>query len=94
MENFFYDVQGLQARGWTKTLIENFLGEPDEWWSVNHFRNFQGKKMYSADRVKQIEMSNEFINAFLDSMRRRNLSKVDVKRITASRSLEGMSLWE
>ena len=48
--------------------------------------------MYSADRVKQIEMSNEFINAFLDSMKRRNLSKVDVKRITASRSLEGMSL--
>jgi hypothetical protein len=46
-----FDVLQLKARGWTDAMISEMLGGPDRWESVDHYRNFTGKRAYYIPRV-------------------------------------------
>lgn len=61
----------LLARGWTPTLIKRFLPTADGSAPVNHWANFSGTKTYYAQRVWEIEQSEEFGRRFLRSWRGR-----------------------
>jgi hypothetical protein len=76
MSNDYYlylDVQDLQARGWTESLIRRFLGEPDRWEPVDHFRNYTGKRTYFLERIEEAEASDEFTHAYHATLRRRKI---------------------
>ena len=60
-----FTVEDLLTRGWTRTLIERFLEPEDYRDTVNHFRNYAGKKMYQRRRVELTEASAEFEAAFI-----------------------------
>ena len=74
-------VQDLLDRGWTRNLIEDFLGEEDYRNPVDHFRNYSGKKMFSRRRVERVEASRKFENAFLTSAGRRRLPTEAVDQV-------------
>ena len=65
------DVYDLYARGWTEALIRDFLGTPDGWEAVDHFRNTTGKRTYFLERVERAEASDAFGSAYQASLRRR-----------------------
>src|SRR6516225_7099376 len=77
-----FTVEDLLTRGWTRTLIERFLEPEDYRNTVNHFRNYAGKKMFLRRRVELIEASAEFEAAFMLSAKRRRLPP---ERIDATR---------
>lgn len=55
----YYDFTALRDRGWTKRLVERFLGEPD---SLNRGVGAQSgrpQNLYSANRVMHIETSDQ-----------------------------------
>lgn len=62
-----FTMDDLRNRGWTRTLIDNFLGTEDYRNPVDHFRNYSGKKMFIRRRVELIEASPEFESAFMAS---------------------------
>ena len=64
----------MLTRGWTRTLIGRFLEPEDYRNTVNHFRNYAGKKMYQRRRVELTEASAEFEAAFMLSAKRRRLA--------------------
>jgi hypothetical protein len=61
----------LKARGWTRTMIGRFLGEPDTIEPVNHFSNFSGKGMWLRRRVEQAEAGVAF-QEYRGRLRRRS----------------------
>src|SRR5262252_7704314 len=77
-----FTVEDLLTRGWTRTLIERFLEQEDYRNTVDHFRNYAGKKMFLRRRVELTEGSAEFEAAFILSARRRRLpaDRIDVIR--------------
>lgn len=75
----------LRARGWTLTLIEQFLVRPDSWAPVNHYRNFTGKATYFVERVMLAEQHVKFQYAFEASRKRRKLSAETLLSIQAER---------
>ncbi len=79
------DILSLKERGWTDTLIKNFLGDHDAIESVNHYANFSGKKVYKLTRVKSIEAKDEFVAAFMKSAKRRRLTKKTLKKMLDAR---------
>jgi hypothetical protein len=81
--HLYLDVHDLYARGWTESLIRKFLGEPDRWESVNHFRNYTGKRTYFLERIEEAESSEEFTHAYQTSLRRR---KIETERQAAFRT--------
>jgi len=81
----FLDRNDLKNRGWTETLINKFLEEPDAILPVDHFRNYSGKKAYKLIRVQAAEASPEFDNEFRKSMSRRKKSKQYLKTVFAER---------
>lgn len=74
----YLDVDMLHLRGWTRTMIEQLLGEPDDWEPVSHWANFSGKRLYSLSRVSSIEASSKFQETFVRSVRRRKLSEQQI----------------
>lgn len=72
----------LIERGWTRTLIKNFLPKPDGCTPVNHFRNFRGQDTYAMVKIWNIEQSDEFEQAFMRSWKGRMHGRdpVDVLR--------------
>lgn len=65
----------LAARGWTRTLTERFLPEPDRWATVDHWQNYTGKATYFVEKVMAAEQLVEFRNAFEASTARRRFSQ-------------------
>ena len=74
----YLDVDRLHQRGWTRTMIEQLLGEPDDWEPVSHWANFRGKRLYSLSRVSLIEASPKFQEVFVRSALRRKLSEQQI----------------
>ena len=86
IEKYYLDRIQLSERGWTKTLIERFLPNPDRWATVNHWRNYTGKATYFIERVVAAEQLNEFKKVFEASIVRRGLTKNDLRSIKRKRS--------
>ncbi len=86
IEKYYLDRIQLSERGWTRTLIERFLPNPDRWATVNHWRNYTGKATYFIERVVAAEQLNEFKKVFEASIVRRGLTKNDLRSIKRKRS--------
>jgi hypothetical protein len=80
------DVNALGKRGWTEFLLITFLGGPDRWRAVNHYRNFYGKRAYFLPRVEKAERSSQFATAFGFSAKRRKFDEDMIAEIAANRS--------
>jgi hypothetical protein len=76
-------VEDLLQRGWTRGLIDLFLGNEDYRNPVNHFRNYSGKKMFMRRRVELVEASPEFECAFITSAKRRKMPEAAVDEVLA-----------
>lgn len=50
-----YSIPELRPRGWTKTLIERFLGQPDAMRPNPHYRRAAPMKLYLRQRVGATE---------------------------------------
>jgi hypothetical protein len=57
----FILVADLRERGWTDTLIQRFLPDPDETRTNPHYRSGPRMKLYALGRVLGIESSTEFV---------------------------------
>jgi hypothetical protein len=77
------DMEDLLKRGWTRTLIDHFLGTEDYRNPVDHFRNYSGKNMFVQRRVELIEASPEFERSFVASAKRRKMSEAAVDEVRA-----------
>jgi ankyrin repeat protein len=78
-----FTVEDLLKRGWTRTLIDHFLGTEDYRNPVDHFRNYSGKKVFIRRRVELVEASPEFENSFVASAKRREMSDAAVDEVRA-----------
>jgi hypothetical protein len=78
-----FTVEDLLKRGWTRTLIDYFLGTEDYRNPVDHFRNYSGKNMFVQRRVELIEASPEFERSFVASAKRRKMSEAAVDEVRA-----------
>ena len=85
-DDLYLDLNQLGARGWTKSLIEKYLGKPDRWKQVAHWQNFTGKATYFLSRVILTESQAPFQSDFQASIRRRKLSPDQLDTILAFRS--------
>ena len=84
--DLFVDLNQLRARGWTNTLIENYLGEPDHWEAVDHWANVRGRATYFAQRVMLAESQAGFKYDFGASVHRRRLTSERLDQILAYRA--------
>ena len=50
-----YTVEGLQARGWTTSMIRTYLRKPDDQRSNPHGRLRKAISLYQVDRVHDLE---------------------------------------
>jgi hypothetical protein len=85
-DDFYLDRVQLAARGWTRMLLDRFFPNPDRWVSVNHWKNFTGKAAYHIENVIAAEQLPEFTDAFASSVRRRCLSRHQVRGIMRERA--------
>ena len=58
-----YMKKDLKERGWTTTLIERFLGTPDETATNMHYKSGPPICLYDRERVHTVERSTEFVLA-------------------------------
>lgn len=59
-EELFYNQSNLLERGWSKKLVNDLLGEPDDF-SVNpHYRTGPPVRRYLSSRVMAAESSPQF----------------------------------
>ena len=65
----------LMSRGWTKSLIEKFLPEPDKTKQNPRFRSAGPVKLFSLQRVQDTEASAAFIEAKFRLQRGRAVAK-------------------
>jgi hypothetical protein len=77
-DDLYLDRFQLAARGWTKTLTERFLPNPDRWATVDHWKNYTGKATYFVEKVMAAEQLVEFKAAFAASIARRRLTQEKV----------------
>ena len=54
-DHLYLDRIQLAARGWTRTLTNRFLPDPDRWATVDHWQNYKGKATYFVERVMAAE---------------------------------------
>lgn len=69
----------LLERGWTHSLINSFLPLPDATRENPHYPSAPKMKLYRADRVEEVENSDEFKQARAKSDRR----KVTAKKVVS-----------
>ena len=74
----YLDRVQLAARGWTRTLTERCLPNPDRWATVDHWQNYAGKATYFVEKVMAAEQLTEFKKAFAASIVRRRLTHTQV----------------
>jgi hypothetical protein len=88
-EEGYLTVKDLLGRGWTRGLINRYLGMPDRRFPVDHWLNWSGKGAWRIEWVELTEMTQGFEAGFLRSARIRRLPipKVGevIDRIYASR---------
>lgn len=65
----------LKERGWTDSLIERFLPQPDRVKPNPHGRRSPPMKLYERGRVEQVEGSAEFAEAVSRGAGRREAAK-------------------
>lgn len=70
----YLDVAQLSSRGWTERLIARFLGKPDQFKPVDHWKNWVGKRAFFLERIQIAEALPDFQTALGRSIRRRELS--------------------
>lgn len=73
VEAGYLTVEDLLERGWTRGLIDRYLGPPDRRFPVNHWLNWSGKKAWRVEWVEMTEMTQGFEAGFLRSARVRRL---------------------
>ena len=56
----FYTVRDLKSRGWTRCLIDRFLGHADSQAQNPHFRRGRPMKFFGAERVHGVESLSVF----------------------------------
>jgi len=67
----YASVAGLKkGRGWTDSLIEKFLGEPDKLGINKYYRSGPRVRLYEIERVLLVEETPEFKAAFVISQKR------------------------
>ena len=78
-------VRHLAQRGWSERMAEKYLGTPDCWLPVNHWRNYTGARAWALDRVERVEATIEFERSFLRGLNRRKvkLTEKEVAKILA-----------
>jgi hypothetical protein len=59
-EKVYVSAAQLLDRGWTRTMIDRFLGPHDTIESAGHFLNFSGKAMWLLQRVEAAEAAPDF----------------------------------
>jgi hypothetical protein len=74
-KNAFLIQSSLFERGWTKSLIRNFLPEPDQTKPNPWYRSASSMKLYKLERVEQIEASEKFAIEKAKSEKRRESSQ-------------------
>ena len=84
-DHLYLDVDDLSARGWTESLVRKFLGAPDRWEPVDHFRNYTGKRTYFLERIEAAEASDEFSGAYRSSLKRRKVDDAGEAAFRAAR---------
>jgi hypothetical protein len=77
-EDLYLDRFQLAARGWTRTLTERFLPNPDRWATVDHWKNYTGKATYFVEKIMAAEQLVEFKDAFAASTTRRHYTQEQV----------------
>jgi hypothetical protein len=58
----WFSVKTLQSRGWTETLIRQYLGAPDQTVTNPHYRSGPPMRFYARLRVEAVEASAEWAN--------------------------------
>lgn len=81
VEAGYYTVEDLVDRGWTRGLIDRFLGTPDRRFPVDHWLNWSGKKAWREEWVELTEMTQGFEAAFLRSAKRRKLPRYVIEEV-------------
>jgi hypothetical protein len=76
----------LRAQGWTESLLDRFLHEPDATANNPRFRNGSPMKLFRADRVRKIERSRSFKAALAKSDGRKEGARRAIKTKTAATS--------
>ena len=69
--NSFYTVTDLRQRGWTRRLIERFLGYADTLTPNPHFKRGRPMKFFDTDRVHGVECLSMFEEETLASHQRK-----------------------
>lgn len=77
-----YTQSMIIDRGWSKSMIDKLLGEPDDFATNPHYKNSSPLKLYLISRVTSIECTEEFINLKLKKDKK---SKVGVDVAFAKR---------
>ena len=62
---------GLKARGWTESMIKQYLGEPDELKPNPYYKSAAPMRLYNLKRVEKVEKSKKFIEAKAAADRRK-----------------------
>jgi hypothetical protein len=84
--DLYLDRKQLAARGWTRSLLDRFLPQPDRWDTVDHWLNYRGKATYFAERVMAAERLGDFRQAFAISVRRRRLTQEQLNAVMTERA--------
>ena len=84
----------ITARGWSKTMVAKLLGEPDKLAPNPMYKCAAPMKLYNLERVKKVELSEEFkaakaraekrraaINPSIDKRRNELLDKVRAEKV-------------
>ncbi len=67
VEAGYLTVQDLLDRGWTRGLIDRYLGPPNRRFPVHHWLNWTGKNAWRIEWVEMTEMTQGFEAGFLRS---------------------------
>jgi hypothetical protein len=83
------DAKDLTARGWTRAMVPELLGDADRREPLPHFVRRPGKRLYLRARVEAVEGTPAFRDRFERSLPRRKLAPEVVAEVLArSRALE------
>lgn len=79
MKTMRINKTSLKARGWTDSLINKYLPQPDERVLNPRYKSAPAMLLYSLDRVQLIEESDNF---------KRDLQKAERRKLSASKAVE------
>ena len=79
VEAGYLTVQDLLDRGWTRGLIDRYLGPPNRRFPVHHWLNWTGKNAWRIEWVEMTEMTQGFEAGFLRSAKARRLPRSEAE---------------